>query len=156
MSLNKVSLIGYVGQDPEIRSTQNGTRVANFSLATSESYKDRTTEEKREKTQWHRIVIWNDVFIGLVEKYVKKGSGIYIEGALEYRKWQDQSGNEKVTSEVVLNSYRGELKLLTDSAKSPQETDHKPSHGGSGPLSVGKSAASRSQRPLDMDDEIPF
>ena len=111
-SVNKVILIGNVGKDPEIRSLQNGGRVANFSLATSESWKDRTSGEKREKTEWHRVVVFNDNLVGVVERFIKKGSKLYIEGALETRKWTDQSGQEKYSTEVVIKQFRGEITLL--------------------------------------------
>ncbi len=111
-SVNKVILIGNVGRDPEIRTLQNGGRVASFTLATSESWKDRTSGERREKTEWHRIAVYNDSLIGVIERFVKKGSRIYVEGALETRKWNDQTGQEKYTTEVILKQYRSELTLL--------------------------------------------
>jgi single-strand DNA-binding protein len=111
-SVNKVILVGNVGRDPEIRTLQNGGRVASFSLATSENWKDRTTGERREKTEWHRIAVYNDGLIGIIERFVKKGSKLYLEGALETRKWNDQSGQEKYTTEIVLKQFRGELTLL--------------------------------------------
>jgi single-strand DNA-binding protein len=111
-SVNKVILVGNVGRDPEVRTLQSGGRVASFTLATSESWKDRTTGERREKTEWHRIVIFSDSLVGVVERFVKKGSKLYLEGALETRKWNDQSGQEKFTTEVVLKQFRGELTLL--------------------------------------------
>lgn len=111
-SVNKVILVGNVGRDPEIRSMQNGGRVASFTLATSESWKDRNSGERREKTEWHKISIFNEGLVGIVERFVRKGSKIYLEGALETRKWTDQSGQEKYTTEVVLKAFRGELTLL--------------------------------------------
>ncbi len=111
-SVNKVILIGNVGRDPEIRTLQNGGRLASFTLATSESWKDRTTGERREKTEWHRIAVYNDSLIGVIERFVKKGSKLYLEGSLETRKWNDQSGQEKQTTEVVLKQFRSELTLL--------------------------------------------
>lgn len=111
-SLNKVMIIGNVGQDPEIRSFQNGGKVANLSIATSKRWKDRNTGEKREKTEWHRIAIFNEALVGVVERYVTKGASIYIEGALETRKWQDQSGADRFSTEVVVRPYEGELTLL--------------------------------------------
>ncbi|MEI8394954.1 MAG: single-stranded DNA-binding protein [Rhodospirillaceae bacterium] len=111
-SVNKVILIGNVGKDPEIRSFQNGGRVANFTLATSESWKDRSSGERREKTEWHRVAVFSEALVGVVERFVKKGSKLYVEGQLETRKWTDQSGQEKYTTEVVLKQFRSELTLL--------------------------------------------
>ena len=111
-SLNKVMLIGNLGADPVIRQTQDGKRLAQLSLATSESWKDKTTGEKKEKTSWHRIVIFNDGLAGVVESYLKKGSKIYIEGQLQTRKFTDQSGVEKYTTEIVLGNYNGTLTML--------------------------------------------
>ena len=112
-SLNKVSLLGNLGRDPEIRSMQNGRRVANFSIATSESWKDKQTGEKQERTEWHRIVIFSDGLVGVVERYLKKGSKVYIEGALQTRKWTDSSsGQEKYTTEVVVQGFDGKFIML--------------------------------------------
>jgi len=111
-SVNKVILVGNLGRDPEIRSTQDGTKIANLSLATSESWRDRNSGERRERTEWHRVVIFNEKLCEVAEKYLRKGSKIYIEGALQTRKWTDQSGVEKYTTEVVLQRFRGELTML--------------------------------------------
>ncbi len=111
-SVNKVILVGNLGRDPEIRSTQDGTRVANLSLATSESWRDKSSGERRERTEWHRVVVFNDRLVDVCERFLKKGSKIYIEGALQTRKWTDQSGAEKYTTEVVLQKFRGELTML--------------------------------------------
>lgn len=111
-SINKVILIGNVGNDPEIRSFNNGGKVCNLSIATSESWKDKQSGEKREKTEWHRVAIFNDGLVGIVERYVKKGSKLYIEGKLQTRKWQDRDGNDKYTTEVVLQGFDGNLTLL--------------------------------------------
>ena len=111
-SVNKVTLIGNLGRDPEIRTTQDGTKVANLSLATSESWRDKTSGERREKTEWHRVVVFNDRLVDVIEKYLKKGAKLYLEGALQTRKWTDQSGTEKYTTEIVLQKYRGELTML--------------------------------------------
>lgn len=105
-------LIGRVGKDPEIHKTQAGKKIASFSLATSETWKDKNTGEKREKTEWHNIVIYNEGIAGVVEKYVHKGSQIYIEGALQTRKWQDKDGKDRYTTEVVLQGFNGQLILL--------------------------------------------
>jgi single-strand DNA-binding protein len=111
-SLNKVTLIGNLGRDPEIRTTQDGTKVANLSIATSEHWKDKGSGERREKTEWHRAVLFNERLVDVAEKYLKKGSKIYLEGALQTRKWTDQSGTEKYTTEIVLQKYRGEIVML--------------------------------------------
>ncbi len=111
-SLNKVTLIGNLGRDPEIRTTQDGTKVANLSVATSEHWKDKNSGERREKTEWHRVVVFNERLAEVAEKYLKKGAKIYLEGALQTRKWTDQSGAEKYTTEIVLQKYRGEIVML--------------------------------------------
>jgi single-strand DNA-binding protein len=111
-SVNKVILIGNLGADPEIRRTQDGRPIANLRLATSESWKDKTTGERREKTEWHRVVIFNENLCRIAEQYLKKGSKVFIEGALQTRKWQDQSGQDRYSTEVVLQGFRGELTLL--------------------------------------------
>jgi single-strand DNA-binding protein len=111
-SVNKVILVGNVGKDPEIRTLNNGERVANLSLATSESWRDKASGEKKEKTEWHRVTIFNDNIVKTVENYVKKGSTLYIEGALQTRKWTDQQGVEKFSTEVHVGKFRGELTLL--------------------------------------------
>jgi single-strand DNA-binding protein len=113
--VNKVILVGNLGKDPEIRSLQNGGRVANFSLATSENWKDKATGERKERTEWHRVVVFNDNLVGVIERFVKKGSKLYVEGQLETRKYTDNSGQERYTTEVVLRQFRGEITLL-DSA----------------------------------------
>ena len=111
-SVNKVILLGNLGKDPDIRSMQNGKKVANFGIATSKRWTDRDTQEKKEKTSWHSIVVFNEGLVGIVEQYVKKGSQIYIEGELQTRKWQDQEGKDRYTTEVVLQGYNSNLTLL--------------------------------------------
>ena len=111
-SVNKVILVGNLGRDPEIRSMQNGGKVANLSVATSETWRDRQSGERREKTEWHRVVIFNENLLDVAEKYLHKGSKVYIEGQLQTRKWQDQSGQDKYSTEVVLQRFRGELQML--------------------------------------------
>ncbi|OUS18699.1 single-stranded DNA-binding protein [Rhodospirillales bacterium 47_12_T64] len=111
-SVNKVILVGNLGRDPEIRSMQSGQRVANLNIATSESWKDRNTGERRDKTEWHRVVIFNDRLCDVAEKFLKKGSKVYLEGQLQTRKWTDNSGVEKYTTEIVLQNFRGELTML--------------------------------------------
>ena len=155
-SVNKVILIGNLGRDPEIRSTNDGTRVANLSVATSESWRDKASGERKERTEWHRVVVFNDKLVEIIEKYLKKGSKVYLEGALQTRKWTDQSGTEKYTTEVVLQKYRGELTML-DGARS--------AGGGEGSFATDEPAATpaaagrgRAKAPTssDLDDEIPF
>ena len=111
-SVNKVILVGNLGADPEIRRTQDGRPIANFSIATSESWRDKNTGERREKTEWHRVVCFNEGLCKVIEQYVKKGSKVYIEGQLQTRKWQDQSGQDKYTTEVVLQGFNGNLTML--------------------------------------------
>ena len=125
MSLNKVTLIGNVGQDPEIRSTQDGRELANFSLATTENWKDKNTGERQSKTEWHRIVVFSQGLVGVIKNYVKKGSKLYIEGALQTRKWTDKSGIEKYTTEIVLQNYNSNLQILnfTNSQDSDQSIE---------------------------------
>ncbi|MEX0696280.1 MAG: single-stranded DNA-binding protein, partial [Dongiaceae bacterium] len=111
-SVNKAILIGNLGRDPEIRSLQDGNRVANLSVATSESWRDKSSGERRERTEWHRVVIFNERLVEVAEKYLKKGAKVYLEGQIQTRKWTDQSGVEKYTTEVVLQRFRGELTML--------------------------------------------
>jgi single-strand DNA-binding protein len=111
-SVNKVILVGNLGRDPEIRSTQDGMRIANLNLATSESWRDRNSGERKERTEWHRVVIFNERLAEIAEKYLRKGSKVYVEGALQTRKWQDQQGQDRYTTEVVLTRFRGELTML--------------------------------------------
>jgi single-strand DNA-binding protein len=162
-SVNKVILIGNLGRDPEIRSTQDGTRVANLSVATSESWRDKNTGERREKTEWHRVVIFNDRIVDVAEKYLHKGSKIYLEGQLQTRKWTDQSGQEKYTTEVVLQRFRGELTML-DGARGaggpPMEGGYDEGYsGGFGdePRASSPVTPARGRVPVnDLDDDIPF
>jgi len=159
-SVNKVILVGNLGRDPEIRSTQDGTKVANLSLATSENWRDKNTGERKERTEWHRVVVFNERLVDVIEKYVKKGSKLYIEGALQTRKWTDNAGAEKYTTEVVLQRFRGELTML-DGARgggggiggsSPDDIGSSGSSSGSG----GGMGGSRGGGSQDLDDEIPF
>ena len=151
-SVNKVILVGNLGKDPEIRSFQNGGRVASFSLATSESWKDKTTGEKKDRTEWHRVSVLNDKLVEVVERYIKKGSKLYIEGQLETRKWTDKDGQEKYTTEVVLRPYRGELTMLDGANSNRGGSASLGEDGGStmgGGMIGGASTA-------DLDDSIPF
>lgn len=144
-SLNKVCLIGNVGKDPEIRSTQDGREIGNLSVATSESWKDKRTGEKKEKTEWHRVVIFNEHLVKLVKSYVKKGTRLYLEGALQTRKWTDQSGVEKYSTEVVLQNYGGTILLLGGGEERQEATTQTSQQPQRAPA-----------RADDLDDEIPF
>jgi single-strand DNA-binding protein len=119
MALNKVMLIGNLGRDPEVRAFQNGGRVASFSIATSDVWKDKSTGERKEKTEWHRITILNQNLVGIAERYLKKGAKVYIEGQLETRKWTDQEGKERHSTEVVLRPFRGSFSMLDSKNSSP-------------------------------------
>lgn len=123
-SLNKVTLIGNLGRDPEIRFMPDGSRVASFSLATSDTWKDKTTGERKDRTEWHRIVVFNEKLAEVVEKYIRKGTKLYIEGQLQTRKWTDQTGVDKYTTEVVLGKFRGDLVIL-DPKKTESEFEDK-------------------------------
>jgi single-strand DNA-binding protein len=161
-SVNKVILVGNVGRDPEIRSTQDGTRVGNLSLATSESWRDKNTGERKERTEWHRVVIFNDRLVDVVEKYVKKGAKLYIEGALQTRKWTDNAGAEKYTTEVVLQRFRGELTMLDSrggggggiGGSTPDDMGSSGPGSGGGMGGSGRSSGGGGGG--DLDDEIPF
>lgn len=153
-SVNKVILVGNLGRDPEVRSFPNGGRVANFSVATSESWKDKNTGERKERTEWHRVSVLNDALVGVVERYLKKGSKVYIEGQLETRKYE-KDGREVYTTEVVLRPYRGELTMLDgrSGGGSDMSSDYGEPQAMAGGASGGSFAASANN---DMDDEIPF
>ncbi|MEQ1653835.1 MAG: single-stranded DNA-binding protein [Hyphomicrobium sp.] len=179
-SVNKVILVGNVGKDPEIRRTQDGRPIANLSLATSETWRDKATGERKEKTEWHRVVIFSEPLCKVVEQYVKKGSKLYIEGALQTRKWTDQSGAEKYSTEVVLQGFNGSLTMLDgasggrgasggagmqESGGGDYDSGGGFGSGGGGysepaPKRVAKSGggASASKGGFDkaLDDEIPF
>ena len=146
MSLNKVTLIGNVGQDPEIRATQDGREIANFSLATTENWKDKNTGERQSKTEWHRIVVFSQGLVGVIKNYVKKGSKLYIEGALQTRKWTDKSGIEKYTTEIVLQNYNSNLQILN--SRNSQDSDQ----------SIEGTIKNEFQgaKEVELDDDIPF
>src|SRR5213083_2076428 len=162
-SVNKVILVGNLGRDPEIRSTQDGTRIANLNLATSESWRDRVSGERKERTEWHRVVIFNERLVEIAEKYLRKGSKIYVEGALQTRKWTDQQGQEKYSTEVVLQKFRGELTML-DGAAGGRGQGSGASEGGydeggynempRAAASAGGSGPGRGRSNADLDDEI--
>lgn len=148
-SVNKVILIGNLGRDPEVRTMQNGGKVCNLSVATSERWRDRTSGEQQERTEWHRVVIFDDRLADIAERYLQKGSKVYLEGELQTRKWQDQSGQDRYTTEVVLRRFRGQLTML-DSRGGGDDMGGGGSSGGSSGGSMG------GPPPNDLDDEIPF
>ena len=151
-SVNKVTLIGNLGRDPEVRAMQNGDKIVQLSVATSDRWKDKNSGEQRERTEWHRVVIFNDALGKIAEQYLKKGNTVYLEGQLQTRKWTDQqSGQEKYTTEVVLQRYRGELTLLgsrTENQISNYQDNAQIDQ--SNQISMSNDIAS------DLDDEIPF
>jgi single-strand DNA-binding protein len=156
-SVNKVILVGNLGKDPEIRTLTSGDRVANLTIATSETWRDRNSGERKEKTEWHRVVIFNDNLVKVAESYLKKGSSVYIEGSLQTRKWTDNSGVEKYSTEIVLQKFRGELTMLGgrgDGGGAMGERDEG-GYGFGGGAPAKKSGPSESFS-ADLDDEIPF
>ncbi len=181
-SVNKVILVGNLGKDPEVRNAQNGTKIVNFTLATSETWNDKGSGERREKTEWHRVVVFNERIADVVERYCRKGKKVYVEGSLQTRKWTDQSGQEKYTTEVVIDRFRGELTLL-DSGRGGEEAGGEAGYGGSSSGGNYSGAAKATGAPRggarapsgggqggqggggsggwepsgnDLDDEIPF
>ena len=150
-SLNKVQLIGRLGADPEIKQMVNGKNVARLSLATSQSWKDKTSGERKEKTEWHRIVIFNEGLVNVVQQYLKKGANVYVEGQLTTRKWKDESsGQDKYSTEIVLQGYNSNLTMLDGKNKSEQNSNL---------VSQNKSSLPKdniNQDISDLDDEIPF
>jgi single-strand DNA-binding protein len=160
-SVNKVILIGNLGRDPEIRSTQDGTRIANLSVATSENWRDKATGERKERTEWHRVVVFNDRLVEVIEKYLKKGAKVYLEGALQTRKWTDNSGQERYTTEVVLQRYRGELTMLDGrggggGGEGYAEEAPAEEYAAASPRGGGGGRAERRAPVQELDDEIPF
>jgi len=145
-SVNKVILVGNLGKDPEVRRMTSGEPVVNLSVATSESWRDKASGERKEKTEWHRVVIFNKNLADVAEKYLRKGSKVYVEGQLQTRKWTDKDGQEKYSTEVVLQNFRGELTML----------DGRGGEGGGGGGGRGASEAPASFQRDEMDDEIPF
>ena len=156
-SVNKVILVGNLGRDPEIRSLNSGDRVANLSVATSETWRDRGSGERKERTEWHRVVIFNDNLVKVAESYLKKGSKEYVEGSLQTRKWTDQSGQEKYSTEIVLQKFRGELTMLDGRGEGgggfAGEEDYGSSGGG---FQRAQPSGPKESFPAELDDEIPF
>ena len=163
-SVNKVIIIGNLGQDPEVRNFPSGGKVCNFSVATSENWKDKNTGERRERTEWHRVSITSEPLVRVAEQYLRKGSKVYLEGQLETRKWQDQSGQDKYTTEVVLRPYRSELTMLDGRSENSQGSgymaDQSGGQSGGGYMAdqsgAQGSGASTPTPSADLDDEIPF
>ncbi|MCC8417762.1 MAG: single-stranded DNA-binding protein [Rickettsia endosymbiont of Bryobia graminum] len=145
-SLNRAILIGNLGRDPEIRSTNDGKEIASFSIATSETWKDRVSGERKEKTEWHRVVVFNEGLVSVIKNYAKKGTKVYIEGSLQTRKWIDNSGQEKYTTEIVLQNFNSQFILLDSKAPGTGSTDS----------FSQKTSTNNSFDHSDLDDEIPF
>ncbi|HLZ76114.1 single-stranded DNA-binding protein [Phenylobacterium sp.] len=156
-SVNKVILVGNLGADPEIRSLNSGDRVANLRVATSETWRDRGSGERKEKTEWHRVVVFNENIVKVCEQYLRKGAKVYIEGAIQTRKWADASGVEKFSTEIVLQKFRGELTMLDGRGDNAEAGEGGGGYNGgfsSGPKA--QSSAPREDFSADLDDEIPF
>jgi len=153
-SVNKVILVGNLGRNPEIRYNQAGDKIGSFSVATSESWKDKQTGERRERTEWHRVVVFNERMNEVIEKYLRKGSKVYLEGELRTRKWTARDGTEKYTTEVVLPRFRGELKMLDSRKDGPGYADSEDDYG---TTKTPNPHGDQSPPPRDdLDDEIPF
>ncbi len=159
-SINKVILVGNLGRDPEIRSTQDGREIANLAVATSESWKDRNTGERKERTEWHRVVVFSEGLVNVIKNYLRKGSKVYLEGQLQTRKWTDQQGQERYSTEVVLQGYSSNLTMLDNKGGGQAAGD---SYGNNaGQSSAGSSFGQTSNSGLQpaaaemLDDEIPF
>src|SRR5258705_752055 len=155
-SVNKVILVGNLGADPEIRSLNSGDRVANLRVATSETWRDKSSGERKEKTEWHRVVIFNDNLVKVAEQYLRKGSKIYLEGSIQTRKWADQSGVEKFSTEIMLQKFRGELTMLDGRGDNAGEGEAGGYSGGFSSGPKAQSSAPREDFSADLDDEIPF
>ena len=149
-SVNKVIIIGNLGADPETRTFQNGGKVCNLRVATSETWKDKNSGERKERTEWHSVAIFNEALAGLAERYLRKGSKVYLEGQLETRKWQDQNGQDKYSTEVVLRPFRGEMTFLDPPGEKRDSGGE--SRGSYGDRDRGQANSGRQ----DLDDEIPF
>ena len=157
-SVNKVILVGNLGKDPEVRRMQDGRPVVNMSVATSESWRDKATGERKEKTEWHRVVIFNEGLCRVAEQYLKKGAKVYLEGQLQTRKWQDKDGQDKYTTEVVLQGFNSQLTMLDGRGGGGAEAgEGGENFGSAGPTAARRpAAAAAGGRRNDMDDEIPF
>lgn len=154
-SVNKVILIGNLGADPEIRRTNDGRPIANLRVATSESWRDKNSGERRERTEWHRVVIFNEGLCRIAEQYLKKGSKVYLEGQLQTRKWEDQSGQERYSTEVVLQGFNSQLTMLDSRAGGGERaSEDSGSFGRAAPMEGGRSSGGSLAE--ELDDEIPF
>lgn len=153
-SLNRVFLIGHLGADPEIRTTTDGREIAQLRLATGDSWRDKTTGERKEKTEWHRVTVFNENLVTVCKQYAKKGSKLFIEGRLQTRKWTDQAGVDRYSTEVVLQAFNASLQLLdrAEKAPTPSESDY----GRDKTPTTASGATPSADRRADMDDEIPF
>lgn len=156
--LNRATLIGHVGQDPEVKSLDNGSQVARFSLATSEKWKDRNTGEQKDRTEWHTVVVWGEGLVGVVDKYVSKGSRLYVEGKIQTRKWQDQKGADRWSTEIVVSGMGGMIRLLDRREGGGRRPDAplEPPDDYSSSWSEKKNGSEKSWRDDPMNDEIPF
>ena len=148
-SVNKVILVGHLGRDPEVRHSQDGSKIVQLCLATSESWKDKTTGERKERTEWHRVIVFNERLTEICEKYLRKGSKVYLEGQVQTRKWTDNTGQEKYTTEVVLQRYRGEISMLDSRNDSSSGMPNPSVETASLPGEVSRAS-------YDLEDEIPF
>ncbi len=155
-SVNKVILVGNLGADPEVRQTKDGRPVAQLSIATSENWKDRNTGERREKTEWHRVVIFSEGLCRVAENYLRKGSKVYLEGQLQTRKWQDQSGQDRYTTEVVLQGFNSTLTMLDSRGGGGETGASSGSFGQSGPMDRSSQSQPSRDFSQDLDDEVPF
>ena len=155
-SVNKVILIGNLGADPEIRSLNSGDRVANLRIATSETWRDRSSGERKEKTEWHRVVVFNENIVKVCEQYLRKGAKVYVEGAIQTRKWADASGVEKFSTEIVLQKFRGELTMLDGRGDGAGEGEAGGYNGGFSSGPKAQPSGPREDFSADLDDEIPF
>ena len=155
-SVNKVILVGNLGKDPEIRTLNSGDRVANLTVATSETWRDKASGERKEKTEWHRVVIFNDNLAKVAESYLKKGAKVYIEGSLQTRKWTDNAGVEKYSTEIVLQKFRGELTMLDGKGGGDDREEGGYSGGGFTAAPRAQPSGPRETFSADLDDEIPF
>jgi single-strand DNA-binding protein len=155
-SVNKVILIGNLGADPEIRRTQDGRPIANLRVATSESWRDKATGERKEKTEWHRVVIFNEGLCRIAEQYLKKGSKVYLEGQLQTRKWQDKDGQDRYSTEVVLQGFNSQLTMLDTRGGGGMDAPEDDDFGARSAAPARKPAMAGAGKRADMDDEIPF
>jgi len=156
MALNRVDLIGHLGADPEIRRTNDGRPIANLRVATSERWRDKTTGEKRERTDWHTVVIFSEGLAGIAEKYLRKGSKVYLCGKLQTRKWQDKQGQDRYSTEVVLQGFDAKLEMLDSTGSGRPPPADSPDDYGPGSTAATRQPAERTSFASELDDDIPF